>query len=128
MKFQAVEPAFARLAPCRQASHRAMTLAILVETNGDVRRISELQGVGTFTQQLENGRDDVGQVFASAVEGDDEAIVGQRRFDNFVERFLGGNVLSLFQDRTSDRFGVREFWFPTFRVVSVFEFQGTEDL
>ena len=36
--------------------------------------------------------------------------------------------MPLLQDDASDRFGVRENWFPTFRIVSVFKFQGTEDL
>jgi len=105
-----------------------MSFTILVETDGQVGGIGELNEMGISIKQLENDRNDFPQVFGGAIEGDHKSIVGEWRFDNFVQRFFGGDVLLLLQDNTSNGFGVGENWFPTFGVISVFKFQGTEDL
>ena len=62
-----------------------MTLAVLVETNGEVGRVGELEKVGVAIKQLENEGDDSPQILGGAIERDHEPVVRQRRFDNFVE-------------------------------------------
>ena len=84
--------------------------------------------MGVAVKQLKNGGDNFSQVLSGSIKCHHKSIVRQRRFHNLVQRLLGGNVLLLFQDHTSDGFGVSENWFPTFGVISVFKFQGTEDL
>ena len=105
-----------------------MSLAVLVETDGEVGRVGELEKMRVAVKQLEDGRDDFSQVLGGAIESHDKPIVREWGFDNFIQRLLGGNVLPLLQDDTGNRFGVSENWFPTFGVISVFKFQGTEDL
>ena len=84
-----------------------MRFAILIETDGDVGGVGELEVMSVSIKQSQKGGDNFSQILGRSVQGHHEPIVGERGFNDLVQRFLSGDVLSLFQNNTSDRFGIR---------------------
>ena len=83
--------------------------------------------MSVFPQIPHNRHYHLRQILSHAIDRHDEPIVGTRGLDDVVERFFGGDVLSLLQDDTGDNFGVRESGFPTFGMFSFVEFQCSKE-
>ena len=76
-----------------------MVGAVLWKTDGDIGSIRELGEVRVFSEVSEDGGDDGGEIFCAPIQRRHEAVVGERRFKNLVERLLASDVLSSPENR-----------------------------
>jgi len=100
-----------------------MVCCILWEADGNVGCIGELHQMRVLLRQREQSRDDPRKIRGNPIERIHKLLVAEGRFEDFPERFLGGNVLFLLEDRAGGGFDVGEYWFPTFGMFPFLEFQ-----
>lgn len=128
MKLEAVEKALGAFGHRRQCFHGSVMPRVLQETCRQFGGVGKLDGVSLSSEKVNDGGDDSPEIFPDPIERNDKPIVGAGRFKNFIERFLGGNVLPLLEDNRRNNLGVGEEWFPTFDVFPFVEFQCAEEL